>query len=115
MRRTIPQTIPKRKAKPSLATAEQVDVVVSPLKPEVYPTGLTKRDYFAAVAMQGILCQHVQYKNEDLKYHAYQGEPKLKTPWKNGGGSEEVCLIVSSAVDIADALVAELERKAPKK
>jgi len=47
-----------------------------------HQSGLTKREYFAAMAMQGILSNNL--------------------PWNN---------IVKASIDYADALLAELEKK----
>lgn len=63
---------------------------------EVVPNGgLTKREYFAAMAMQGII------SNREL----YRGFAKLDT-------SREIGQIVASAsIEYANALIEELERK----
>lgn len=61
----------------------------------VHKGGLTKREYFAAMAMQGII------SNREL----YRGFAKLDT-------SREIGQIVASAsIEYANALIEELEKK----
>lgn len=53
--------------------------------------GMSKRDHFAARAMQGMLSGHISHYGHDNHW-----------PWKS---------LASEAVDMADALVAEIARR----
>lgn len=64
------------------------DDAIHPLTSESAPIGLTKREYFAAVAMQGIMASP-QNEYFDIKEVARQ------------------------AVEISDALIAELNKPTP--
>lgn len=61
--------------------------------------GLTKRELFAAMAMQGIV-------NHEMTYGIYN-KPSTKEIWRTDHTAE----IADYAVAMADALLAELERK----
>ncbi len=69
--------------------------------------GLTKREYFAGLAIQGLLSQHVTTKDERLD----DVEPAYKSQFLcslDSHDQEELC---RDAISIADELLKQLETK----
>ena len=79
----------------------------------LYP-GLTKREYFAAFIVQGLLSQHVATRAENEKPSGFQSEPVYKAPFKNSMHWDEVEELARGAVIIADALIAQLNNHSQK-
>jgi hypothetical protein len=77
---------------------------------DLYQVGLTKREYFAAVAMQGLLSQHVATRAEYVKPSDFKSQPLNKAPFKNSMHLDEVKELARGAVILADALIAELDK-----
>jgi hypothetical protein len=87
-----------------------------PITPYVNPkgmedtAGLTKREYFAAMAMQGLLAQHVTFTKGELRPGAeYANEPVYKMAYIDSDGVGQDYL-AEDAVSIADALINELNK-----
>lgn len=77
---------------------EPINAIVSPLSGNVSDCGLTIRQYFAALAMQGLL------SNNDLLEMPYKdSEIEKYRECKNRGE-----FVATHAVDLADALIAQL-------
>lgn len=72
--------------------------------------GLTIRQHFAAMAMQGLLTQTVTpfLKRESDEYKT---EPVFKTPYLSTDGDIIISELASDAVAIADALIEELNKE----
>jgi len=49
---------------------ERISVVTNPLSGDIWEQGLTKREYFAALAMQGLLANRDNAPVSDFKYAA---------------------------------------------
>jgi hypothetical protein len=81
---------------------------------DFYQPGLTKREYFAAFIVQGLLTQHMQSNNNAACTDGNIIKPVYQAPFKDKNSPlwEGVDGLVRGAVIIADFLITELNRTA---